>query len=145
VELREAGSPVSVSLVNPGPVDTPFWDHLESQTGLLPPVPADDYAPEPIAEAVVATIRRPREELTVGGSARLQVLLFSLLRRPTSLAMTMLSRANQSGADRVAPERGALYEGCGEGETEGGHHGRPSLAVRALKGWDGLLRRVGAG
>jgi NAD(P)-dependent dehydrogenase (short-subunit alcohol dehydrogenase family)/uncharacterized protein YndB with AHSA1/START domain len=144
IELRDGGSPVTVSLVNPGPVDTPFWDHLDSQTGLLPPVPADDYAPEPIAEAVVATIRRPREELTVGGSARLQVSLFSLLRRPTSLAMTMLSRMNQAGADREAPEVGALHESRGEGEIGGGHSGRGSLAVRAVKGWDGLLRRAGA-
>jgi NAD(P)-dependent dehydrogenase (short-subunit alcohol dehydrogenase family)/uncharacterized protein YndB with AHSA1/START domain len=145
IELRDAGSPVTVSLVNPGAVDTPFWDHLDSQTGLLPPVPADDYAPEPIAAAVVATIRRPREELTVGGSARLQVSLFSLLRRPSSLAMTLLSRMNQGGADRAAPAHGALHEPRGDGETAGGHSGRPSVAVQALRSWDGLLRRAGVG
>jgi len=39
---REAASPTTISLVNPGPVDTPLWDHLESQTGLLPPVPPEE-------------------------------------------------------------------------------------------------------
>jgi NAD(P)-dependent dehydrogenase (short-subunit alcohol dehydrogenase family)/uncharacterized protein YndB with AHSA1/START domain len=38
IELADAGSPVTVSLVNPGAVDTPFWENLESNTGLLPPV-----------------------------------------------------------------------------------------------------------
>jgi NAD(P)-dependent dehydrogenase (short-subunit alcohol dehydrogenase family) len=143
IELRDAGSPVTVSLVNPGPVDTPFWNHLESETGLLPPVPADNYSPVAIAEAILVAIRRPREETTVGGSAALQVALFSQLRKPTSLALTALSRINQGGADRPA-EAGALRQGRGDGEVEGGHGGRGSLLVQALKGWDGLLRRAGA-
>jgi len=143
IELAEAGSPVTVSLVNPGPVDTPLWNHLESQTGLLPPVPPDDYTPATIADAVVATIRRPREELTVGGSAALQVALFEQLRKPTSLALRALARLAQSGDARRAPEQGSLRRGCGEGETEGRRDGRASLAVRALSGWDELLRRAG--
>ena len=143
IELRDAGSPVTVSLVNPGPVDTPFWNHLESETGLLPPVPVDNYSAAAIAAAVVATIRHPREEITVGGEAVLQVALFSQLRKPTSLALTALARMNQSGTDRPA-EAGALRDGRGAGEVSGGHGGRGSLMVRALKGWDGLLRRAGA-
>jgi NAD(P)-dependent dehydrogenase (short-subunit alcohol dehydrogenase family)/uncharacterized protein YndB with AHSA1/START domain len=145
IELAEAGSPVSVSLVNPGAVDTPLWDHLESQTGLLPPVPPERYAPEAIAAAVVETVRRPREEISVGGSAALQVAMFERLRRPTSLALRGLGRLAQSGDARQAPAEGGLRRGLGAGEVGGGRGGRGSLAVRALRGWDGLLRRAGAG
>ncbi|HYC80347.1 MAG TPA: hypothetical protein VEB65_01095, partial [Solirubrobacterales bacterium] len=106
-------------------------------------VPVDNYSAAAIAAAVVATIRHPREEITVGGEAVLQVALFSQLRKPTSLALTALARMNQSGTDRPA-EAGALRDGRGAGEVSGGHGGRGSLMVRALKGWDGLLRRAGA-
>jgi NAD(P)-dependent dehydrogenase (short-subunit alcohol dehydrogenase family)/uncharacterized protein YndB with AHSA1/START domain len=142
LELREAGSPTTISLVNPGPVDTPLWDHLESQTGLLPPVPPDRYSPWPIAEAVVSVFGRPREETTVGGSAFLQVCLFAALRGPTSRALSALGRLAQAAEDR--PTRaGALHEGGGTGSVEGGHGGRGSLAVRGIGALDAVAQRIG--
>src|SRR3954447_5833271 len=33
LELRAAGQPVTVSLVNPGPIDSPLWDHTTTATG----------------------------------------------------------------------------------------------------------------
>lgn len=81
IELEEGGSSVTLSLVNPGAVDTPLWDNLESSTGLLPPEPPFPavYSPESVAEAVLTVIRHPRDELTAGGLARLQILLYSAL------------------------------------------------------------------
>jgi short-subunit dehydrogenase/uncharacterized protein YndB with AHSA1/START domain len=144
IELADAGSPLTISLVNPGAVDTPLWDHLESQTGLLPPVPPDTYSPQTVAEAVVSAIRRPREETIVGGSARLQVALFNRLRKPTSLALVVLSRLAQTGDERTAEPPGGLRSALGEGEVDGDHGGRASCAVAALRQWEGLLRRIGA-
>lgn len=141
VELREAGSPTTISLVNPGPVDTPLWDHLESQTGLLPPVPPDRYSAAAIAAAIVAVIRRPREETTVGGSAALQVRLYSLLRGPTTAGLTALARLAQTGEDKVATA-GSLRAGRGEGSVDGGHGGRRGLKVRGIEARDALERRL---
>jgi NAD(P)-dependent dehydrogenase (short-subunit alcohol dehydrogenase family)/uncharacterized protein YndB with AHSA1/START domain len=145
VELAESRTPVSVSLVNPGPVDTPLWRHLESQTGLLPLVPPTRYSAEAVAEGIVATIRRPRDELTVGAAASLQLLLWSRVRRVTGASLVVLDRLFESGEDRPADGLDALREGRGAGETSGGFGGRPSLAMKALGVWDGMLRRVGAG
>jgi NAD(P)-dependent dehydrogenase (short-subunit alcohol dehydrogenase family) len=142
LELREAGSPTTISLVNPGPVDTPLWDHLESQTGLLPPVPPDRYSPEAIADAVVSVIRRPREEITVGASASLQVHLWSLLRGPTSVGLTALARLAQAAEDKEAAA-GALHTGRGTGSVDGGHGGRRGLAIRAIEARDALQRALG--
>jgi NAD(P)-dependent dehydrogenase (short-subunit alcohol dehydrogenase family)/uncharacterized protein YndB with AHSA1/START domain len=141
IELREAGAVTTISLVNPGPVDTPLWDHLQSQTGLLPPVPPDRYSPRPIAAAVVSVFRRPREETTVGGSAYLQACLFAALRGPTSKAMVALGRLAQSAEDEVSTG-GALHEGGGTGSIEGGHGGRGSLAVRGIGAIDAIARRL---
>jgi NAD(P)-dependent dehydrogenase (short-subunit alcohol dehydrogenase family)/uncharacterized protein YndB with AHSA1/START domain len=142
IELHEAGAAATISLVNPGPVDTPLWDHLQSQTGLLPPVPPDRYSPRPIAAAVVSVFRRSREETTVGGSAYLQVLLFAALRGPTSKAMTVLGRLAQSAEDEPSTA-GTLHEGGGAGSVEGGFGGRGSLAVRGIGAIDAIARRLG--
>lgn len=146
IELEECGSSVTLSLVNPGAVDTPLWSNLESSTGLLPPEPPfpSVYSPESVAEAVLSVIRHPRDELTAGGLARAQVLFYSYFGAVAKRAMQALARLEHTAGDRPAGE-GALRGGKGAGETEGGFGGRPSVAVKALGAWDGMLRVVGRG
>jgi len=145
VELEESGSSVTLSLVNPGAVDTPLWSNLESSTGLLPPEPPfpSIYSAESVAEAVLAVIRRPRDELTAGGLARAQVLFYSYFGAAAKRAMQALARLEHTAGDRPAAE-GALARGKGAGETGGGFGGRPSVAVKALGAWD-AVRNVGRG
>lgn len=144
VELEEAGSPLTVSMVNPGAVDTPLWNHLDSVTGLLPPAPPDLYSAETVADTVAATIRRPHEEQVVGGSARLQIAFASHLGGLADRALRLLTRFNSAAGDRPAGE-GALHAASGEGEIEGGFGGRGSVAVRALTALDRARRGLGAG
>jgi short-subunit dehydrogenase len=146
IELEEGGSSVTLSQLNPGAVDTPLWNNLESSTGLLPPEPPfpSVYSPESVAEAVVAVIRHPRDELTAGGLARAQVFFYSAFGSTGKRAMRALARLEHTAGDRPAGE-GALRGGKGAGEVEGGFGGRPSIAVKALGAWDGMLRVVGRG
>ncbi len=144
IELEEGGSSVTLSQVNPGAVDTPLWNNLESSTGLLPPEPPfpSVYSPESVAEAVLAVIRHPRDELTAGGLARAQIFFYSAFGSAGKRAMRALARLEHTAGDRPAGE-GALGSGKGAGETDGGFGGRPSIAVKALGAWDGMLRAIG--
>jgi NAD(P)-dependent dehydrogenase (short-subunit alcohol dehydrogenase family)/uncharacterized protein YndB with AHSA1/START domain len=146
VELEESGSSVTLSLVNPGAVDTPLWSNLESSTGLLPPSPPPPtlYSPEAIAEAVVSVIRHPRNELTVGGFARGQIAFYSHFGSLGRRAMRALARLEHSAGDRPAGT-GGLSEPKGQGRTDGGFGGRPSVTTKALGAWDGMLRSIGRG
>jgi NAD(P)-dependent dehydrogenase (short-subunit alcohol dehydrogenase family)/uncharacterized protein YndB with AHSA1/START domain len=144
VELGEAGSPVSVSLVNPGAVDTPLWNNLESATGLLPPAPPDLYTADAVAEVVLKVARRPRRETFVGREAALQVALYSLLRGPAERVLSGLARLALSGGDRPASQ-GALSKPAGAGEVSGGFRGRPSLGAAAAAGLDRARRMLRAG
>jgi NAD(P)-dependent dehydrogenase (short-subunit alcohol dehydrogenase family)/uncharacterized protein YndB with AHSA1/START domain len=145
VELEESCSSVTLSMVNPGAVDTPLWNNLESSTGLLPPEPPHPavYSPDSVAEAVLSVIRHPRDELTAGGVARAQVLFYSLFGGTGKRAMQALARLEHTAGDRPAGE-GGLQGGKGAGETEGGFGGRPSVAVKALGAWD-AVRSIGRG
>jgi NAD(P)-dependent dehydrogenase (short-subunit alcohol dehydrogenase family)/uncharacterized protein YndB with AHSA1/START domain len=144
IELEEGGSSVTLSQVNPGAVDTPLWSNLESSTGLLPPEPPfpSVYSPESVAEAVLTVIRHPRDELTAGGLARAQIFFYSAFGSAGKRAMRALARLEHTAGDRPATE-GALSGGKGAGETDGGFGGRPSVAVKALGAWDGMLRAIG--
>ena len=126
IELQEAGSPVRVSIVHPGPVDTPLWDHVSSANGRAPRNPPDSYAPEVIAAALVACAIKPRAEITVGLEGRAMEVLYAVARPVADQVLRLVDRFYSSGKE-PAPEPGGLWEGQGEGRAGGGNHGRPSL------------------
>jgi NAD(P)-dependent dehydrogenase (short-subunit alcohol dehydrogenase family) len=142
VELRAAGSPVQVCMVHPGPVDTPFWWHVSSQHGRLPPFVPVTYSAEEIARAVVRTAVRPRRERTVGAMASLGPPALALARPLADAAMAAGARwMLRHGA--AAKGRGTLHEATGDGVLGGGLYGRPSLLER-VRGV-GARRRRGDG
>src|SRR3990170_2714799 len=68
MELEEEGVPISVTLVKPASIDTPFFEKARTLIGVEPqPVPPV-YAPEVAADVILAAARRPIRELIAGGS-----------------------------------------------------------------------------
>ena len=68
IELRAMGSPMSVTLVAPGPVDTPFWRRARTTDGRAMPRVFGAYRPEDVAREVVRALCSSRTpERTVGG------------------------------------------------------------------------------
>lgn len=130
IELRSARLPVKVSMVHPGPVDTPLWDHLTSGTGELPHRPPDRYTPEAVARAIVSVAASGREEFTVGGEARLMEVLYAVARPIADRVLGVVARLYTSGRD-PAPVPGAVFAPSGDGEASGGgRFARPSLWAR---------------
>ena len=128
VELHAAGDPVSVTLLNPGPVDTPLWDTTTSATGKRARKPPDAYRPEVYANAAVDCVRHPRDELTLGGAARLLELTYEFARPVGERVLGFAHRLYQSGTLPVGPDdKGGLWEPQGTGAVRDGVHGRPSL------------------
>ncbi len=77
MELEEAGIPISVTLVKPASIDTPFFEkartYLDVEPQPVPPV----YAPEVVAEVIVEAAQRPIREIIAGGAgAKLSVARF---------------------------------------------------------------------
>jgi NAD(P)-dependent dehydrogenase (short-subunit alcohol dehydrogenase family) len=79
LELEESGAPVSVTLIQPTAIDTPYTEHAKNYLGVepkhLPPV----YAPEVVAEAILKCAEQPRRDVLVGGGAK----VFSLTEKFT--------------------------------------------------------------
>ena len=69
MELHADGVPISVTLVKPASIDTPLFQKAKSYLGVEPrPIPPV-YAPEVVAEAILAAAERPVRELITGGAA----------------------------------------------------------------------------
>jgi NAD(P)-dependent dehydrogenase (short-subunit alcohol dehydrogenase family) len=71
MELEEEGVPISVSLVKPASIDTPFFEKARTHLGVEPqPVPPV-YAPEIVADAIIHCAQHPVRDIITGGSGKL--------------------------------------------------------------------------
>lgn len=70
MDLEREDAPISVSLVKPASIDTPFYDNARNYLPRAPqPIPPV-YAPEVAAEAILACAERPLREVAAGGGAK---------------------------------------------------------------------------
>jgi len=78
MELEEEGVPISVTLVKPASIDTPFFEKARTYLGVEPqPVPPV-YAPEVVSDVILHAAQRPIRELIAGGSgAKLSAARFA--------------------------------------------------------------------
>ena len=135
IELRTAGMPVRVSMVHPGAVDSPLWDHVSTRTGHLPSRPPDHYSPQTIADALVACAISGRREFTVGGQGRALELLHTFAPPVAERILAVVDRFYRAG--RRPPQAIGLLDGAtGTGQVGGA--GR--FARRSLWAWARLRR-----
>jgi hypothetical protein len=78
MELESEGLPISVTLVKPASIDTPFFEKARTSLGVEPqPVPPV-YAPEVAASVILHAAEHPLRELIAGGSgAKLSMARFA--------------------------------------------------------------------
>lgn len=68
MELEEDGAPISVSLVKPATIDTPFYEHARNYMAVDPkPVPPV-YAPEVAADAIIRCAEHPTRDIHAGAA-----------------------------------------------------------------------------
>ena len=125
---------VHVSVVVPGPVDTPLFQRSANHTGhelrAIPPA----YAPERVAAAIVRCARRPRRQVTAGVLSHAILVLHHLVPRMTEFAV---ARWSARLITRRAPDEsgsGALFEPWFQGNVHGGWR-RGALRRRIGEGW----------
>jgi len=150
IEMLGAKSGLSVTLIKPSAIGTPFTEHGRNITGYEARLPRPIYAPELVADAIIDAAQHRRRAVTVGAGGKLQVLgavMFPSIfdRLATSMRDKLLYK------DRPVPmEEGNLYKPHGDdGRTEGRQHGRRfstfAAARRHPKALLGLLALAGVG
>jgi short-subunit dehydrogenase len=78
LELEAEGVPVSVTLVKPHSIDTPYFEHARNYMAVEPAPPPPVYAPETVARAILHCAQHPRRSIMVGGAGRAFATLYGL-------------------------------------------------------------------
>ena len=102
-ELIEEGAPVHVTLIKPAGIHTPFGKNAKNYQDHAAVVPPPVYAPEVVADAVLAAAVSPIREVIIGGSGRGMTFMQKFM---PSISDQIFSRAFPALAfDKTVPKR----------------------------------------
>jgi NAD(P)-dependent dehydrogenase (short-subunit alcohol dehydrogenase family) len=109
MELEREGVPVSVTLVKPSAIDTPFPQHAKNFLDEEPTLPPPLYAPEVVARTILICAERPTREVTVGGGGKAIVEMGAWAPRLTDRVMEAVMEPLQKKGEPPRHRNGALY------------------------------------
>jgi NAD(P)-dependent dehydrogenase (short-subunit alcohol dehydrogenase family) len=124
MELEAEGAPISVTLIKPSAIDTPYFQHAKNYMAVEPKPPAPVYAPEVVANAVLRAAEHPVRDITIGGGGRLITALGTALPRLTDFYMERAMFDSQRSDVPSGERSGNLYvHSPQEGMERGGYRG----------------------
>jgi len=111
MELEADGFPISVTLIKPAAIDTPYKEHAKNYLGIQPENPPPVYAPETVAEAILHCAENPVRDLFIGAAGRALSAMGEYAPRLTDRIMqaTMLGQTQNDEPDTDRALEG-LYE-----------------------------------
>ena len=124
IELHEEGAQVAVTLIQPAAIDTPYPQHAMNHLGVEPKHAPPVYAPEIVADAILACAQSPHRNLRVGGAAK----MFTMIEKVApSLGDRLKERTAFDGqmTDEAPRDDDTLYSPRpGDGRVRGNYPGR---------------------
>jgi hypothetical protein len=98
MELESQRAPISVTLIKPSAIDTPYKKHAKNHLPVEPENPPPVYAPDLVADAILHCAQHPRRDLIVGGGGKALSMMGYYAPRLTDLALEkLLFRVQKSG------------------------------------------------
>jgi NAD(P)-dependent dehydrogenase (short-subunit alcohol dehydrogenase family) len=71
MELQEAGAPISLTLIKPTSIDTPFPRNAKNYLDQEPKLPPPVYRPEDVADAIIHAAQHGGRDYYIGGAGKL--------------------------------------------------------------------------
>jgi short-subunit dehydrogenase len=111
MELEADGFPISVSVVKPTAINTPFPQNAKNYLPYEPDLPSPVYAPELVAEAILYCAENPTPEFFVGEMAKLHSTMAKLAPWLGEKMNEMTIDSSQNSGQPAQPNRhDGLYD-----------------------------------
>jgi short-subunit dehydrogenase len=134
MEMEEAGTPISVTLIKPTSINTPFPIHAKNYMDKAPKLPPPVYSPEDVAEAILYAAEHGGRDYYIGGAGKMMSQFNKMAPSVTDWVGTHLI-SKQSARNEPAGEdkEGALHQPAHAGDVHGDspHHVMRSSYTKA--------------
>ncbi|GGF09002.1 SDR family oxidoreductase [Hymenobacter cavernae] len=134
IELEEENAPISVTLIKPSAINTPFPQHAKNYMDKEPKLPPPVYEPEEVAVAILHAAAHPERDIYIGGGGK---MMSTLNKNLPSLMDFVNKKVTMKLQARDEPPRnpsGSLHQPSNDGKVHGDHPGyvmKKSLYTRA--------------
>ncbi|MFC4401639.1 SDR family oxidoreductase [Gracilibacillus xinjiangensis] len=105
MELEKENLPISVTLIHPGRIDTPYNEHATSYLDLQPVHRGMIYPPEAVAEAILYAAEHPKRDMYIGLQAKAVQFIGANLPRLTDKLMERFIPPTQYDPNRPSKPR----------------------------------------
>ncbi len=130
-ELTDEDAPVSVTLIQPAAIGTPFPAHAKNYNEQEAKLPPPIYAPEDVARTILFAAEHPRRALHVGGAGKVLGIFSRLTPALVDFTSSLLIKS-QLKSEPAQPKADSLWRAGQDGEVRGGQSGiRRSLYTAA--------------
>jgi short-subunit dehydrogenase len=124
MELEEEGVPISVTLIKPSAIDTPYRQHAKNLLPVEPLNPPPVYAPETVAEVILHCAENPEREVYVGGGGKaLSAFGYYAPRLTDKVMKATMFDLQKSDQPRPATRKDSLHAPSDDGSERGGYPG----------------------
>lgn len=119
MELEKDGIPISVTLVKPAAINTPFTEHADSRMEAQPELPPPVYSPELVARTIITCAQKPVPSIYVGGSAFMFANMSKFFPRLSERLSEMMFIDKQKATQPKRRDEGLMKVPQHEGRTHG--------------------------
>lgn len=99
MELERDGAPISVTLIKPAAIHTPYPEHARNFMDAPPRLPPPLYDPRLVADAILFACETPRRQLYVGGAGAAISVAGAVAPRLTDLVLEAVGKRIQVAPD----------------------------------------------
>lgn len=111
MELEADGLPISVTLIKPTAINTPFPDNARNYLPYEPQLPSPMYSPELVAEAIIHCAQNQKRDFFIGGMAKMHSSMALNMPRISDKMMESGIDTMQNSGEPASPARSdGLYE-----------------------------------
>lgn len=109
MEVEHDGLPISVTLIKPYSIDTPYAEHAKNYLPNEPVVPPPAYAPEVVAATILHCAEHPVRDVFAGGAGKVMSTLGRIAPRLTDKVMESTFDIQQSDRPEEDRAKNSLY------------------------------------
>jgi hypothetical protein len=111
MELEADKLPISITLIKPTAIHTPFPENAKNYLSYEPQLPQPLYAPDLVAEAILHCAEYPKRDFFVGGMAKVHSsMALNTPRLHAKMNESMIDSMQNSGKPAVENRGDGLYD-----------------------------------